>query len=257
MKKIIMALLICSFVMLAYNDIPVGAIQKSSTEATNELLESTTKEDVEKIVDEELNLNKGSRDVLEENIKSEMKKSTAATRSLDSDDENIIANYSMSDIKRVFFIDSTMISDYKKNKSFKSIISDKNKLCIPMETQGGEYGVINASEENQFKDIAWESLKKGKGGLFDNNQVISEKIQDYFQKADEQVNEIIFANPVMYHSNLVYISTKKGNEYIIPYFSAIQEYSFKNGEIYEADEFIKQLEQTVDEEAMTREGIYP
>ena len=60
----------------------------------------------------------------------------------------------------------------------------------------------------------------------------------------------------MYQSNFVYIETTSGKEYIIPYFSAIEEYPFENGQVYECSDFIGKLGQVVDEEAMTEEGVF-
>lgn len=167
--------------------------------------------------------------------------------------ENAIKSYQLSETKRVFQIPSTMISNYTKNKSFRHLISDKNNLYIPMKTTTGKNGTILVQEKDQFENLSWES---GQRTSFESNSEISEKISAYFSSRNKNVKEILFTTPVRYHSNLVYISDTDGNEYVLPYFSAIENYNFKNGEIYTASDFIKLLSETIDEDAMLQEDVY-
>ena len=207
------------------------------------------------LLEQELSLSQQNLMQIQENIEEEKHHSDGTSRSLEVDN-NEIASYDLEEAKRIYSIDSTMITDYQNMGKLKNMISDESYIDIPMTTVDGESGSIHVESTDGFNLYGWESHVENTNILFESNQTILEKVKNSIIDSGETVTEVKFVHAAMYQSNFVYIETTSGKEYIIPYFSAIDEYPFENGQVYECSDFIGKLGQVVDEEAMTEEGVF-
>lgn len=207
------------------------------------------------LLEQELSLSQQNLMQIQENIEEEKHHSDGTSRSLEVDN-NEIASYDLEEAKRIYTIDSTMITDYQNMGKLKNMISDESYIDIPMTTVDGESGSIHVESTDGFNLYGWESQVENTNILFESNQTILEKVKNSIIDSGETVTEVKFVHAAMYQSNFVYIETTSGKEYIIPYFSAIEEYPFENGQVYECSDFIGKLGQVVDEEAMTEEGVF-
>lgn len=207
------------------------------------------------LLEQELSLSQQNLMQIQENIEEEKHHSDGTSRSLEVDN-NEIASYDLEEAKRIYSIDSTMITDYQNMGKLKNMISDESYIDIPMTTVDGESGSIHVESTDGFNLYGWESQVENTNILFESNQTILEKVKNSIIDSGETVTEVKFVHAAMYQSNFVYIETTSGKEYIIPYFSAIEEYPFENGQVYECSDFIGKLGQVVDEEAMTEEGVF-
>ena len=207
------------------------------------------------LLEQELSLSQQNLMQIQENIEEEKHHSDGTSRSLEVDN-NEIASYDLEEAKRIYSIDSTMITDYQNMGKLKNMISDESYIDIPMTTVDGESGSIHVESTDGFNLYGWESHVENTNILFESNQTILEKVKNSIIDSGETVTEVKFVHAAMYQSNFVYIETTSGKEYIIPYFSAIEEYPFENGQVYECSDFIGKLGQVVDEEAMTEEGVF-
>ena len=207
------------------------------------------------LLEQELSLSQQNLMQIQENIEEEKHHSDGTSRSLEVDN-NEIASYDLEEAKRIYNIDSTMITDYQNMGKLKNMISDESYIDIPMTTVDGESGSIHVESTDGFNLYGWESHVENTNILFESNQTILEKVKNSIIDSGETVTEVKFVHAAMYQSNFVYIETTSGKEYIIPYFSAIEEYPFENGQVYECSDFIGKLGQVVDEEAMTEEGVF-
>ena len=207
------------------------------------------------LLEQELSLSQQNLMQIQENIEEEKHHSDGTSRSLEVDN-NEIASYDLEEAKRIYSIDSTMITDYQNMGKLKNMISDESYIDIPMTTVDGESGSIHVESTDGFNLYGWESQVENTNILFESNQTILEKVKNSIIDSGETVTEVKFVQAAMYQSNFVYIETTSGKEYIIPYFSAIEEYPFENGQVYECSDFIGKLGQVVDEEAMTEEGVF-
>lgn len=54
----------------------------------------------------------------------------------------------------------------------------------------------------------------------------------------------------------MYIEMNSGAEYVIPYFTDITEYPFENNQVYEAEDFIDQLSDVIDEDSMLNKETF-
>ena len=207
------------------------------------------------LLEQELSLSQQNLMQIKENIEEEKHHSDGTSRSLEVDN-NEIASYDLEEAKRIYSIDSTMITDYQNMGKLKNMISDESYIDIPMTTVDGESGSIHVESTDGFNLYGWESHVENTNILFESNQTILEKVKNSIIDSGETVTEVKFVHAAMYQSNFVYIETTSGKEYIIPYFSAIEEYPFENGQVYECSDFIGKLGQVVDEEAMTEEGVF-
>ena len=207
------------------------------------------------LLEQELSLSQQNLMQIQENIEEEKHHSDGTSRSLEVDN-NEIASYDLEEAKRIYSIDSTMITDYQNMGKLKNMISDESYIDIPMTTVDGDSGCIHVDSTDGFNLYGWESHVENTNILFESNQTILEKVKNSIIDSGETVTEVKFVHAAMYQSNFVYIETTSGKEYIIPYFSAIEEYPFENGQVYECSDFIGKLGQVVDEEAMTEEGVF-
>ena len=207
------------------------------------------------LLEQELSLSQQNLMQIQENIEEEKHHSDGTSRSLEVDN-NEIASYDLEEAKRIYSIDSTMITDYQNMGKLKNMISDESYIDIPMTTVDGESGSIHVESTDGFNLYGWESHVENTNILFESNQTILEKVKNSIIDSGETVTEVKFVHAAMYQSNFVYIETTSGKEYIIPYFSEIEEYPFENGQVYECSDFIGKLGQVVDEEAMTEEGVF-
>lgn len=207
------------------------------------------------LLEQELSLSQQNLMQIQENIEEEKHHSDGTSRSLEVDN-NEIASYDLEEAKRIYSIDSTMITDYQNMGKLKNMISDESYIDIPMTTVDGESGSIHVESTDGFNLYGWESQVENTNILFESNQTILEKVKNSIIDSGETVTEVKFVHAAMYQSNFVYIETTSGKEYIIPYFSAIDEYPFENGQVYECSDFVEKLGQVVDEEAMTEEGVF-
>lgn len=207
------------------------------------------------LLEQELSLSQQNLMQIQENIEEEKHHSDGTSRSLEVDN-NEIASYDLEEAKRIYSIDSTMITDYQNMGKLKNMISDESYIDIPMTTVDGESGSIHVESTDGFNLYGWESHVENTNILFESNQTILEKVKNSIIDSGETVTEVKFVHAAMYQSNFVYIETTSGKEYIIPYFSAIDEYPFENGQVYECSDFVEKLGQVVDEEAMTEEGVF-
>ena len=189
------------------------------------------------LLEQELSLSQQNLMQIQENIEEEKHHSDGTSRSLEVDN-NEIASYDLEEAKRIYSIDSTMITDYQNMGKLKNMISDESYIDIPMTTVDGESGSIHVESTDGFNLYGWESHVENTNILFESNQTILEKVKNSIIDSGETVTEVKFVHAAMYQSNFVYIETTSGKEYIIPYFSAIEEYPFENGQVYECSDFI-------------------
>lgn len=86
-----------------------------------------------------------------------------------------------------------MISDYKKTKSFKKLISENSQLYVPINTTDAKEGYAITNPENQ-EVIGWCSNVEGTDGFYHNTKEIVKIIYNAFSKSDEKVQDIKFIN---------------------------------------------------------------
>lgn len=154
-----------------------------------------------------------------------------------------IKNYDVEKAYKLYPLENLMITEYKKNTDFKSLIrEDGERIMLPADGK-----LVTLME----KDSAYEVIETtGTDEIFD-FITLTEGIKN---SIDEEIVNIINTYNSIYYMNVIYVETAE-NEYAVPYFrdtAQSKEYGDRLiwGTVYSVPEFMDRMDQIYDEEAM-------
>lgn len=149
--------------------------------------------------------------------------------------------------------DETMIADFKKERDFSKLIREDG-WYVPVKTMADR--TVSAAVKpvkGKYKVCAVYMDEDGiyiEGGM----SAIMSKIEDKFGDEAEEVNIV---KVPYYCLTLLYVQTKKGDEYVIPYqgsrYNVLGTIGFISGEKYRVEEFVSELDRHYEE--YTREEL--
>lgn len=144
--------------------------------------------------------------------------------------------------------DETMIADFKEERAFSKLIKWEDRWYVPVKTMADR--TVSAAVEpvkGKYKVCAVYMDEDGiyiEGGM----PAIMSQIEDKFGDEAEEVNIV---KVPYYCLTLLYVQTKKGDEYIIPYqgsrYHVLGTIGFIPGEKYRVEEFISELDRHYEE----------
>lgn len=165
--------------------------------------------------------------------------------------------------------DITMIADYKEqDEDFSNLLKWENKWYIPAVTASGSHASIFLQKEEGTYHVY--------GTFFDEDEVYAaEKMEEIASTVSGKVGtDVVSVKTVsvpFYLMNLVYVQKENGEELVLPYeagsSNVLENIQEDSGEVYEAEDFIKDMDRTYEEytkeeieairEKNTLGGVYP
>lgn len=156
-----------------------------------------------------------------------------------------IKNFDLEKAYKNYILKTFMITEYKNNPDFKSLITNDERIQVPAEGK-----LVSLIEEESGYSILGTTFTDN---IFDLKALTDEIVSNL----NEEVTEIIYTYSQLYYMDIVYIATAE-NEYAVPYFvePPYAEYGDRlvSGTVYSAAEFMDRMSQTFDEEAMSTDG---
>lgn len=157
-----------------------------------------------------------------------------------------ISGYDMDKAYKMYILDSLMITSYKADPDFKSLITDSDRIMLPAD---GKL-VMFMKEDSKYKYIGQE--------FTDDTPDFNMLTQNILNSIDEEIIDVKHTYSFMYYMDIIYIETAE-NEYAVPYF---KEYGIEeeigdrlvSGTIYTVSEFMDRMDQTYDEEYAINHG---
>ena len=151
--------------------------------------------------------------------------------------------------------DVTMIADYKEQDGeFSKILKWENKWYIPAVTAVGSHASIFLQKEEGAYHVY--------GIFFDEDEVYAaETMEEIASTITEKVGtDVVSVKTVsvpFYLMNLLYVQKENGEDFILPYeagkSNVIENIKGESGKVYEAEDFIEDMDRTYDE--YTKEEI--
>lgn len=157
-----------------------------------------------------------------------------------------ISGYDMDKAYKMYILDSLMITSYKADPDFKSLITDSDRIMLPAD---GKL-VMFMKEDSKYKWIGEEYT--------DDTPDFNTLTQDILNSIDEEIIDVKHTYSFSYYMDIIYIETAE-NEYAVPY---LNEYGIEDeigdrlvsGTIYTVPEFMDRMDQTYDEEYAINHG---
>lgn len=181
--------------------------------------------------------------VLDKKVNEDKKLVTAGSTSIDLS----IKEYSLDEAYKVNLITPLMITEYNKEQSFSSVLTDSVQWIVPVHNYSGENGHATLVEKNGTIEWIGTTFGEVQTGQPENIDTILSKISTV---AKDGIQNIQYAYSQIYHITFIYFKTADG-EFVIPYSSISDEVKFTNGNVYSAKKMFAILNKTFDETLLT------
>ncbi|MCM1225853.1 MAG: hypothetical protein NC320_00305 [Clostridium sp.] len=157
-----------------------------------------------------------------------------------------ISGYDMDKAYKMYILDNLMITSYKDNPDFKSLITDSDRIMLPAD---GKL-VTFMKEDSEYKSIGEKHT--------DDTPDFNTLTRNILNSIDEEIIDVKHTYSFMYYMDIIYIETAE-NEYAVPYLNGYgveEEIGDRliSGTIYTVPEFMDRMDQTYDEEYAINHG---